>query len=661
MNKINRINAKSITKTLGAAFLCAVLAISLTWATPTQAATYTADELRDILTQILERLNELQGDDVSEVCPYVWTRSLGQGSTGPDVMRLQQFLNSSSDTSLAVTGVGSPGLETQYYGPLTAAAVSKFQVKYRAQILTPLGLVNPTGYFGPSSAAQANRLCQNLPVPPNDDDGELQGGAGDIGDVELIASISNEDVGEGENNVEVLGLEVEAEGSDIELSAVTINLDPSAGSDDRFERYAEEVSVWLDGEEYATVDADRFEDDDDHEVTISLDRGAIIREGDIGELVVAVSAVENLGSSYVDDRWEVAIDSVRFRDAQDAILSDSSMDDLSRVMTFVEFADSTGLGFSVRDGDDAINDARVIEVSADDTTDNMAVLSFKVETERGSDLTIDDLRVSATTTGGVLDDVISAAYLYMDGARVGSESILSASDSITFDNIDVELDAGQTYDFEVRVDLNEADGVNYESGSTIDVDVTASDRDAWVVEDERGDDVDDTDRRGSASADAHTLATQGAAVKLISTETDEVYNSSNPSASYGEFKMVLEVEAIGDTIYVPETVTRADTASDTAGVTYYFVGSNGAEYAVGAASHSFSRLSGGNTTNGFVRINEGETARFELVATLNPDDFGQYRLQAVSIGWNDSASNPDAYVTLSPTNNYRTSLQTISD
>ena len=661
MNKVKRIDLTSTTKFLGTAFLCAVLAMSLVWPTPTHAKSYTIEELRDLLNQILIQLNDLQGGSMSDVCPYIWTRSLGRGSTGMDVMRLQQFLNSDPDTGLAVAGVGSKGLETQYYGVLTERAVSKFQVKYRAQILTPLGLVNPTGYFGPSSRAQANRLCQTAGEMPDDDDnGDLEGGSGSIDDIELMPGISNEEVGEGGDSSDVLGLELTADGSDIEISAVTVDFDQSSGSNEDFDDYAEEVSIWLDGEEYATVDASEFEDDD-YEQTISLDSGAIIREGETGELVIAVSGVNNLDSDNIDDGWEVVVDSIRFRDAAGATLTSSSMDDLSRDFTFVEFAESSGLGFTVSRGDDAINDSRSIQVSEDDDTEDVSVLSFQIETEGDSDLDFEDIQVTVDTTGGDLDDIVSAAYLYMDGDRVGSESITSASNQIVFDDVDLELEADETYDFEVRMDFREIDGTNYESGATIDVDVTASDRDAWTVEDERGDDVDDSDRRGSASADAHTLVTEGAAVRLISSDEDENYNSSNPSASYGEFRMVVEIEAIGEAIYVPETADRGSGASASAGITYYFLDGNGNEYAVGTGTDSFNRVSGGNEEDGFVRISEGQTARFELVTTLNPDDFGQYRVGIVSIGWNDTADNPDSFSVTAPASDYHSGSQTISD
>ena len=94
------------------------------------------------------------------VCPgATFSVNLKMGASSAEVMKLQQFLNMDPDTRVALSGVGSAGLETSYFGALTKAAVNKFQAKYAAQILTPLGLTTPTGNFFAGSRAQANTVC----------------------------------------------------------------------------------------------------------------------------------------------------------------------------------------------------------------------------------------------------------------------------------------------------------------------------------------------------------------------------------------------------------------------------------------------------------------------------------------------------------------------
>lgn len=107
------------------------------------------------------------GSMTSSVCPFTWTTNLMTGSNSADVMKLQKFLNSSSDTMVSASGTGSAGMESNYYGAKTAAAVTKFQEKYAADILTPVGLTKGTGKFLTSSRAKANMLCATASNPSN--------------------------------------------------------------------------------------------------------------------------------------------------------------------------------------------------------------------------------------------------------------------------------------------------------------------------------------------------------------------------------------------------------------------------------------------------------------------------------------------------------------
>lgn len=83
-------------------------------------------------------------------CPAL-SRDLQQGSTGADVMALQVYLNGSASTQVAVTGAGSPGNETQTFGPATKAAVIKFQ--------SANGVSPAAGYVGPLTRAKIASLC----------------------------------------------------------------------------------------------------------------------------------------------------------------------------------------------------------------------------------------------------------------------------------------------------------------------------------------------------------------------------------------------------------------------------------------------------------------------------------------------------------------------
>ncbi len=75
--------------------------------------------------------------------------NLQMGATSPDVLRLQQYLNTHG-CQIANSGIGSYGNETTYFGAKTKAALICFQ--------TDAGIKPATGYFGPITRAYISTL-----------------------------------------------------------------------------------------------------------------------------------------------------------------------------------------------------------------------------------------------------------------------------------------------------------------------------------------------------------------------------------------------------------------------------------------------------------------------------------------------------------------------
>ncbi len=111
------------------------------------------NQLKVQLAELREEVPGIQGCLISS-----FARSLRQNDIGDDIKCLQIILNSSIDTQAATTGVGSPGRETTYFGPLTKEAVIKFQEKYASEVLTPGKLTKGTGFVGPATRAKLTAL-----------------------------------------------------------------------------------------------------------------------------------------------------------------------------------------------------------------------------------------------------------------------------------------------------------------------------------------------------------------------------------------------------------------------------------------------------------------------------------------------------------------------
>jgi hypothetical protein len=127
----------------------AEISVTLPYPEPTTLEEAVADlvYLQGILHHLQDQLRELTGLEAV----YVFNQDLYYGMSNDSVRNLQTVLETDST-------VYPEGLVTGYFGPLTEAAVVRFQEKYREDILTPLGLSAGTGYVGSSTRAKLNAL-----------------------------------------------------------------------------------------------------------------------------------------------------------------------------------------------------------------------------------------------------------------------------------------------------------------------------------------------------------------------------------------------------------------------------------------------------------------------------------------------------------------------
>lgn len=148
------------------------LAVAAMIVVPSSASALTSAELQLQINQLLNQLNNLQqqladmggsgttGGTVTGCSITSFTMNLKVGDSGQAVKCLQVILNSAADTQLSA-GAGSPGNETEYFGPKTKEAVIKFQEKYASEVLASFGLTSGTGYVGTTTRAKLNTMISS--------------------------------------------------------------------------------------------------------------------------------------------------------------------------------------------------------------------------------------------------------------------------------------------------------------------------------------------------------------------------------------------------------------------------------------------------------------------------------------------------------------------
>lgn len=683
-----------LTNNFAAKLFGAVVAVAmvLTLAAPAQAQT--TEELQQMINDLLAQVASLQsqlgggGDSMmstSGVCPYTWTRSLNVGDSGMDVMKLQQFLNSDPDTRIAATGIGSAGQETEYFGSLTGAAVAKFQQKYRDDILTPLGLVNATTYFGPSTMAKANSLCASGSMGGDDDghhdDDDDHGDSGGSTSLSGEASLDDFDVRDGEEtdleegqeDAPVAEFRVEFEDGDAEISRIDVRLVHDTGNSgavvgdsDPWDVF-ENVSLWVDGDKIAEKNADDeddYLDEDDGSLRFSgLDIFA--EEDERVDIIVGVTVQGSVDGTSDGESWDLTAESMRFVDGDDVTTTEDSAFDLG----------GTGVvDFDIEDegGDDELKvqsssadpDATTIAVEEDENSDWVTIFAFDLDSDDSvNDITVDGLMVGVqllSTTTVTIDDAINDVQLLVDGevyddfTSSGGASQAGEYDFDTSDD-DFEIDAGDEVTVEFQVEFNQQEN-NYGEGLEIQATTTDDGLDA-----EGADDLSGSQLSGSATGETHTLRTLGAILEPESDDTAFVENSdATTTDNEGTFTIEFDVTAFETDLYVNPTA-----ASGTA------LGTEGANFLLTSGGSVISNPDGVSSdldstadteSSGRFKVNEGETETFTLTVEVDPasSDEGSFiKLELYSLNWAETDAAPTDQQRALPEDDFDTSTLSI--
>ena len=666
----------TLTKDIAAKFAIAIVAVAMVLsAFAPVAKAQTTEDLQKMINDLLAQVAALQASTgqgatsvASGVCPYTWTRDLAMGATGADVMKLQQFLNADLDTRVSADGAGSVGMETQYYGPATAAAVSKMQVKYRADILSPNNLVNPTGYFGPSSLAKANSVCVAAPVvTPGDttttddttddttDSVTLRGEA-DITNFE-IDDADDTTIEEGDEDAPIAVFTVEFSDGDASISRLDLRLDGAGnGEVDPWDVF-ESISLWVDGDKVAEADASSKSD---YITTTGSEKGTIRLSGlDIVgmedeefEIIVAANvkgAVKNIGAT---DQWKVYAKAMRYFDAAGVATTENNSFDIDNTAYAKVDLDEAGAADEIRLRTSSSNPTETtFELKTDAQTGPETVLAFDIDTKDSkNDITLTTVvaTVNVANSVGGYDALISKAELVIDGTTITKvvetgTTTIDGYATLTFDVDDrVVIDAGDRVKAELNLRFKSLTNPSNE-GATVSATVAAAD-----IEATGSDDV--TSLINTIVGKIHTLRSEGISGQP-KTKT-AVVTTVDAASDYATYKVSVEVTAFNQDVLISNNPTTS----------MVFVLEDGAASSSVAGSRTVNLTSTADETvnPGYFTIFEGETKTVTLDVTYIPGVTNTAsRLSLTSIKFDDVIGVPTQIWNANPVADYRTDIVTI--
>lgn len=361
-------------------------------------------------------------------------------------------------------------------------------------------------------------------------------------------------------------------------------------------------------------------------VRITLRKGGVIKQ-DI------VTSVANTGSY----NWIIPAGMALGNDYQirvrDAIAGGTPkyFDDSDAKFSIVAATTTTSAQLQVALASDNPPTSMVV-IDESNNTDDVVLLKGTLKAT-GSDVTINTLPITFTTTGGAsVVAVTGLVTLVLDGEEfvesVSSVALAGVTGSVIFDGLDLTINKDDTVSFIVQANINDIEPGQLDEGDRIRASLDVANRDAIDSEDSAGNDLPKDKKMGTAIGNDQELRSHGIQVTLVSTNTDAQVGTS-VNDDIGLFTIKFKVTAVGSDVYLSSVAGAKGVQFlvDRAGVPALSAGVQAA-----LANVTDTDL----TAAGLYRIDEGNGETFQLTATAQlpaAGTAGQYRASVTGIKW----------------------------
>ena len=561
------------------------------------AQAVTAEELQAQIADLTAKLADLQaqltaltGAPAAAACTF--TRNLYPGMSGADVKCLQQYLNGAG-FAVAASGVGSAGNETQYFGPLTQAAVKKWQdangVAYGAY----------GGYFGPISQAKFTALAAAAPAEEGEEEEEAAEGITTPGaEGSIIATIASTPasgvvVYTTQTGIGVAAANVKATGSDVLVNRLDINFSVRpwlylTGLTVTDGTVTKSIAVTEAGTTEITVGSS-------YDVRIT-GLNFLIPKDTTKTLTVKVDAVSSLPSGEATAiNLIFKTNALRGVDGAGIQLYAPS-GDLTRTFTVDPGAPAT-LELTAN-----VDNPKARPIIVSDTAKTSGIVLLKANVKaKNRDAILRTVTIGNTAASGTIDVI----YLYDGDTLLSSTSSVASAASSTLENVNLTIPKDTTKTLTVKADFNMTTGY-YEEGETTAIflagsGLAAEDAVTFAAATVSGSTV--TPGTGYAYLKAPSLALAGASINSVSVATGTITYNGKADA-----RIKINVTASGGDIYVASSTANDVTATTTLGASTTVVES---------ITSNADASSGENWV-----VRSGETKWFEIYAQLTRVDDG---------------------------------------